>query len=125
MQRYGASMRKDCAVILLSRVVYLYQSTARDNTGKSSTSTALPSSSGGLKTASKLKGGVCQLDRELSSDTGIAAYFRLAISNADAGFTFERERRNAGAVRQTGDKQGTEPVALLGAVLHPGLQRRN
>lgn len=32
MQRYGASMRKACAVVQLSRVVYLYQSTARDNT---------------------------------------------------------------------------------------------
>ena len=32
MQRYGASMRKACAVIQLSRVVYLYQSTARDYT---------------------------------------------------------------------------------------------
>ena len=32
MQRYGASMRKACAVVQLRRVVYLYQSTARDNT---------------------------------------------------------------------------------------------
>jgi putative transposase len=32
MNRYGASMRKACAAIQLSRVVYLYQSAARDNT---------------------------------------------------------------------------------------------
>ena len=32
MKRYGASMRKACAAIQLSRVVYLYQSAARDNT---------------------------------------------------------------------------------------------
>ncbi len=32
MDRYGTSMRKACAVIQLSRVVYLYQSVARDNT---------------------------------------------------------------------------------------------
>ena len=32
MDRYGASMRKACAAIQLSRVVYLYQSVARDNT---------------------------------------------------------------------------------------------
>jgi len=32
MTRYGASMRKACAAIQLSRVVYLYQSAARDNT---------------------------------------------------------------------------------------------
>ena len=32
MQRYGANMRKACAVVQLSRVVYLYQSTARDST---------------------------------------------------------------------------------------------
>jgi putative transposase len=31
MDRFGASMRKACAVIQLSRVVYLYQSTARDS----------------------------------------------------------------------------------------------
>ena len=31
MQRFGASMRKACAVIQLSRVVYLYRSAARDN----------------------------------------------------------------------------------------------
>jgi len=32
MTRYGASMRKACAAIRLCRVVYLYQSAARDNT---------------------------------------------------------------------------------------------
>ena len=32
MARFGASMRKACAVIKLSRVVYLYQSTAPDDT---------------------------------------------------------------------------------------------
>ena len=32
MDRYGASMRKACAAIQLSRVVYLYQPVARDNT---------------------------------------------------------------------------------------------
>ena len=32
MDRYGASMRKACAAIQLSRVVYLYQSAARDTT---------------------------------------------------------------------------------------------
>ena len=31
MERFGASMRKACAVIKLSRVVYLYKSNARDN----------------------------------------------------------------------------------------------
>jgi putative transposase len=31
MSRYGASMRKACAAIELSRVVYLYRSVARDN----------------------------------------------------------------------------------------------
>jgi len=31
MERFGASMRKACAVIKLSRVVYLYQSHARDS----------------------------------------------------------------------------------------------
>jgi hypothetical protein len=31
MGRFGASMRKACAVIKLSRVVYLYKSNARDN----------------------------------------------------------------------------------------------
>lgn len=31
MERFGASMRKACAVINLSRVVYLYKSNARDN----------------------------------------------------------------------------------------------
>ena len=32
MERFGASMRKACAVIQLSRVVYLYRSVARDST---------------------------------------------------------------------------------------------
>lgn len=32
MNRFGASMRKACAVIQLSREVYLYQSSARDST---------------------------------------------------------------------------------------------
>jgi putative transposase len=32
MKRYGVSMRKACAVLRLSRVVYLYQSAARDDT---------------------------------------------------------------------------------------------
>jgi putative transposase len=31
MERFGVSMRKACAVIKLSRVVYLYKSNARDN----------------------------------------------------------------------------------------------
>jgi len=31
MERFGASMRKACAVIKLSQVVYLYKSNARDN----------------------------------------------------------------------------------------------
>jgi putative transposase len=31
MERFGASMRQACAVIKLSRVVYLYKSNARDN----------------------------------------------------------------------------------------------
>jgi len=31
MNRYGASMRKACAAIQLSRVVYLYRSVAPDN----------------------------------------------------------------------------------------------
>ena len=31
MERFGASMRKACAVIKLSRVVYLYKSNASDN----------------------------------------------------------------------------------------------
>jgi putative transposase len=31
MDRFGASMRKACAVLQLSRVVYLYQSKARDS----------------------------------------------------------------------------------------------
>jgi len=31
MRRYGTSMRKACAVIQLSRVVYLYRSVERDN----------------------------------------------------------------------------------------------
>jgi putative transposase len=31
MERFGASMRKACAVIKFSRVVYLYKSNARDN----------------------------------------------------------------------------------------------
>ncbi len=33
MNRYGASMRRACAAIQLNRVVYLYRSVARDNTG--------------------------------------------------------------------------------------------
>jgi len=32
MRRYGTSMRKACAAIQLSRVVYLYRSVERDNT---------------------------------------------------------------------------------------------
>jgi putative transposase len=31
MERFGASLRQACAVIKLSRVVYLYKSNARDN----------------------------------------------------------------------------------------------
>jgi hypothetical protein len=34
MERFGASMRKVCAVIKLSRVMYLYKSNARDNSAQ-------------------------------------------------------------------------------------------
>jgi hypothetical protein len=34
MERFGASVRNSCAVIMLSWVFYLYQSDARDNSLK-------------------------------------------------------------------------------------------